>query len=83
MIARLRRAFDRCERPVSLCWFGDHVPIMPTVYENFDAPNGEVEYVFWRSGRRNPAKERELHAHGLALGWLRAAGIVRVQRTEA
>lgn len=85
MIARLRQTLDNCQRPAGLCWFGDHVPIMPAVYEKFGAPSGEVEYVltgvetgvFWVNRKANDPQERELHAHGLALGWLRAAGVVR------
>ncbi|MDR1277093.1 MAG: LTA synthase family protein [Candidatus Accumulibacter sp.] len=77
MIAQLRQSLDRCERPASLCWFGDHVPIMPSAYETLGAPNGEVEYVFWNNRKTNPGEEQGLHAHELCLSWLRAAGVVQ------
>lgn len=77
MIVKLRQVLDRCERTASLCWFGDHVPIMPSVYETFGAPNGEVEYVIWSSRNLNGSQERELYAHGLAVDWLRAVGVIR------
>ncbi len=77
MIMELREALEQCGRPASLCWFGDHVPIMPAVYERFGAPSGDVEYVFLGNQKSNTPQERELHAHGLAVGWLRAAGVVR------
>lgn len=81
MILKLRQTLDRCERPASLCWFGDHVPIMPGVYENFGAPGGLVEYVCWSNRKAGCTEERELHAHDLALGWLAATGVV-VMRAE-
>lgn len=79
MIAKLRRTLDRCERPASLCWFGDHVPIMPSVYETFGAPNGEVEYVIWSN--QNPARPRDvdLAANDLPMAWLRSAGLVALR----
>jgi hypothetical protein len=77
MIGQLCQTIEHCKRPASLCWFGDHVPIMPAVYEQFGAPSGEVEYVLVNNQKSNDPQELELHAHGLALGWLRAAGVVR------
>lgn len=76
MIAQLRQTLDHCGRPACLCWFGDHVPIMPAVYEKFGVPSGDVEYVFWGNQNSNDPQERELPAHGLAVGWLRAASVV-------
>ncbi|EXI68572.1 MAG: Phosphoglycerol transferase, alkaline phosphatase superfamily [Candidatus Accumulibacter adjunctus] len=76
MIAQLRQTLDHCGRPASLCWFGDHVPIMPAVYEEFGVPSGDVEYVLWGNRSSTAPQERELAAHDLAVGWLRAAGVV-------
>lgn len=78
MIAKLRQTLDRCERPASLCWFGDHVPIMPSVYERFGAPNGEVDYVFWSNQHtaRPRAVAGDLVANDLSMAWLRGAGLV-------
>ncbi len=79
MIAKLRQALDRCERPASLCWFGDHVPIMPSVYETFGAPDGEVEFVIWNN--QNPVRPRalDLVANDLPMAWLRGAGLVELR----
>jgi phosphoglycerol transferase MdoB-like AlkP superfamily enzyme len=75
MISRLRQTLEQCERPASLCWFGDHVPIMPAVYEIFGAPHGEVEYVLWNRQWTGCPAERKTHVHDLALDWLRIAGV--------
>lgn len=71
MIVQLRQTLENCERPASLCWYGDHVPIMPTVYGRFGEPSGDVEYVIWSNQKSNNPQERELHANCLALDWLR------------
>lgn len=76
MIASLRDVLGRCDRPGSLCWYGDHVPIMSSVYEAFGAPQGQVEYAVWNSRGTDGRREKALHAHGLGLEWLRAAGVV-------
>lgn len=44
------------QRPAGLCWFGDHVPIMPEVYRHCGLPDGNVEYVVWSN--RNTAATR-------------------------
>ena len=84
MVARLRQTLAGCGRPASLCWYGDHVPIMPEVYEAFGAPDGAVEYVLTGvetgddPGRQpaGSAEAQQLHAHDLALRWLRVVGLV-------
>lgn len=76
MVAKLRSALEESDRPASLCWYGDHVPIMPVVYDNFGKPKGDVEYVCW-SNRHSPAsRHSDLAAHDLATAWLRALGLV-------
>ena len=71
MIGKLRQILGQCERPTSLCWFGDHVPIMPTVYETFGKPNGAVEYIYWSSQNLAPSRSDYLDANELSVSWLR------------
>lgn len=78
MIAKLRQALDRCERPASLCWFGDHVPIMPSVYETFGAPNGEVECAFWKESGTCTSRAR-FASNDLPMEWLRDIGLVELR----
>lgn len=47
MIASLRGTLDKLDYPTKLCWYGDHVPIMPSVYTKFGTPAGEVDYILW------------------------------------
>ncbi|PND29939.1 capsular biosynthesis protein [Achromobacter pulmonis] len=79
MIAKLRQTLERCERPATLCWFGDHVPIMPSVYETFGAPDGEVEYVIWNNQNSVRPRVVDLAANDLPMAWLRSAGLVALR----
>ncbi len=76
MIGELRSTLEQCKQLTSLCWFSDHVPIMPTVYATFGVPNGEVEYCIWNNRKTAPKKEMDISAQKLALDWLCLAGII-------
>ena len=75
MVDQLRHTLENCGRDASLCWFGDHVPIMPSVYEEFGCPSGDVEYVIWGNCKSNVQLERDLDAHDLAMSWLRSVEV--------
>lgn len=84
MLGRLCTALEACGRPASLCWFGDHVPIMPRVYERFGTPEGQTPYLCW-ANRHLPkppppsvAAPRALHELGAA--WLGCVGLMRGTR---
>lgn len=72
MIAILRKKLEDTRRAAWLSWFGDHVPIMPHVYDIMGAPNGDTEFVLWCNASRDLPKEKRLEAHELAMGWLQA-----------
>lgn len=79
MVARLTQAFDQMSEPVSLCWYGDHVPIMPNVYDQLQRWPRDSDYLIWDSRNgwdaalRPPATEsktKPLAIHQLARAWL-------------
>lgn len=47
MVVRLTDAFDQMHTPVSLCWYGDHVPIMPGVYDRLLQWPRDSDYLIW------------------------------------
>lgn len=74
MIGQLRTTLEGCEQPASLCWYGDHVPIMPQVYRQYGVPSGEVDYVIWHN-RPCPTQPSEaLNIDQLAVKWLKLCG---------
>lgn len=77
MIGLLCKMLVGSRRRAELCWYGDHVPIMPRVYETFGAPGGEVDYVLWSShGRRSTDKPHDATASALAGLWLHGARLL-------
>lgn len=49
MIKTLQTHLAAQPHPVSLCWYGDHIPIMPHVYATFGEPDGSVPYALWNN----------------------------------
>jgi hypothetical protein len=52
MLRSLHAAFLNLDTPVELCCFGDHVPIMPNVYDILGTPDGNVPYLMWSNRHR-------------------------------
>ncbi|HNQ05418.1 MAG TPA: LTA synthase family protein [Thiobacillaceae bacterium] len=76
MLASLHRSLSQCDRAASLCWFGDHVPIMPRVYDAFGFPSGRVPFLCWSSRTLGSGMAQDLAVEDLALAWLGALGMV-------
>ena len=77
MIDNLRQALEECERPASLCWFGDHVPIMPAVYETFGVPSSATEYFIWASESKKACENKSTDSSQLGIEWLRAMNLLK------
>lgn len=79
MINYLKQALLQCNRLAGLCWYGDHVPIMPTVYDECAYPAGEVDFLCWvnrpiEESQKNSNKN--LSAHQLSANWLNMMGLM-------
>ncbi len=47
MLGNLRSHLETITTPSWLCWYGDHVPIMPQVYAALGEPDGATDYFIW------------------------------------
>lgn len=50
-----------------LCWYGDHVPIMPTTYGRLGEPNGTTDYLIWSTqqpGQKSAPRHRSVNQLG-------------------
>lgn len=82
MIGYLREALPKLNRPVVLCVYGDHPPILPEVYGWLGMPDGTTDYAIWCSQPACHAglkySDPKTHAaHDLALEMLRVGGFVK------
>jgi hypothetical protein len=55
MLQALRAALSARTRPGLLCWYGDHVPIMPAVYAHTGFADARTDYFIWHTGTRGAA----------------------------
>jgi hypothetical protein len=83
-IADLRQSLTEYDGLVGLCWYGDHVPIMPAVYQQCGYPTGEVDFFFWQN-RALTARQVEtcpkdiqgnLSVHSLSTKWISMMGLI-------
>lgn len=58
MAAMLRQQLQSMPHPSWLCWYGDHVPIMPQVYAALGEPDGRTDYFLWHNGALPGSGER-------------------------
>lgn len=76
MAGSLRDHLHASTRPGWLCFYGDHVPIMPVAYRTLGAPDGDTDYLVWgnqRQGEHVPAIDIAICELGSLL--LRQAGL--------
>jgi hypothetical protein len=80
MIGYLHEALPKLDRPVVLCVYGDHPPILPEVYAWLGMPDGTTDYAVWCSQPNEHSsctpKAKTISAHDLALTMLRTGGFV-------
>ncbi len=49
MLGNLRSYLESTSAPGLLCWYGDHVPIMPSVYAALGEPDGATDFFIWNN----------------------------------
>jgi hypothetical protein len=76
MMQQLRGYLEQNARDAWLCWYGDHVPILPSVYEQTGFADGRTDYFIWgKSTPIQPTSPSEMHVKDLASTLLRHAGM--------
>jgi hypothetical protein len=58
MAGMLGKHLAAIPQPGWLCWFGDHVPIMPGVYDSLGVPDGKTDYLIWSKDGSASAENR-------------------------
>jgi len=66
MAGILRDKISSLPRSGWLCWYGDHVPIMPSVYSIMGTPEGETDYFIWGSVDRSVKSNKQIKIEHLA-----------------
>ena len=77
MIRALRERLERSPRDGWLAWYGDHVPILPAVYDATGYADGRTDYFIWGKGRSPGAGAPvELGIEELGAALLEHAGLL-------
>lgn len=76
MVSALTTHLSQGSREALLCWYGDHVPILPRVYQATGFPDGSTDYFIWGTVRSAPVAERiDLPVEDLGVRLLEYAGL--------
>lgn len=79
MVGMLRDTLKRLPGPGWLCWFGDHVPIMPKVYKMLQAPEGKTDYCIWTKDGNSLLENRiDMRVENLGKLLLRKMGLINL-----
>ena len=81
LYAQVAATLQTGTRPGGLCLFGDHVPIMPKVYQTWGEPDGKTDYLIWSSthaGRNAVSTERVLTPAQLSFEFVRHMDLLEV-----
>lgn len=76
MLGRIHAVLEGGARPGWLCAYGDHVPILPGVYDANDFSDGRTDYFIVGTGGQMAGLDRsDIAPEELAIALLRAAGV--------
>lgn len=70
MLGTLRQQLNARPNGGLLCWYGDHVPIMPTTYARLGEPDGTTDYLIWSTqqpGETSMPRHRNVNQLGVEL----------------
>lgn len=70
MLDKLKKEWESRNRGVSLCFYGDHVPIMPNTWKTLHTPPGHVPYFCWSNRSWADPEPCLLTCNQLASAWL-------------
>lgn len=67
MIGQLMHALSHRERETLVCFYGDHVPAIPRVFEALGKPLRKSDYFIWRSHGEGPSQRADITASQLGV----------------
>lgn len=66
MLGQLRDSLLKQPRLTGLCFFGDHVPILPDVYRTLSAPDGDTDFIIWSNRATDAGVYKDMAVEDLA-----------------
>ena len=88
MIKELTQEFNNSESPISMVFYGDHIPIMPNAYKGMGVPSGKVPYFIWdnqafiKDMQDNENLKIDLRIEDLSVTWLSRVTKLKLSQTS-
>lgn len=83
MAGMLRDRLDDLPGSNWLCWYGDHVPIMPKVYAATSTPSGRTDYLLWAKDKaQGDSAHLDLKVENLSALLLQEMGLIGIEKIE-
>jgi len=57
MLNNIKSSLQASTRSGVLCWYGDHVPILPEAYGYHGTPDGTTPYVIWSTDKKQTPRQ--------------------------
>jgi len=67
MLATLTTAYAKANHETRLCFYGDHVPSMPAIFDQFDYQDNHSDYLIWHSHRTATTQQQDIRIEELAV----------------
>ncbi len=67
MIADLIQTYTQFDKPHTLCFYGDHIPSMPNIYQQLDYQGEESDYFIWQNTNTKGADSKKTHTEQMIL----------------
>jgi phosphoglycerol transferase MdoB-like AlkP superfamily enzyme len=83
MARRLRTHLMTLPGDGVLCWYGDHVPILPKVYAALGTPDGQTDYFIWSKNARGQRAASAMPIDQLATQVITAMGFPGAAETAS
>lgn len=66
MIKALTEHYQASSKETMLCFYGDHVPSMPNIYQRIAYNDDHSDYMIWHSNRSNASEQTDISIESLA-----------------
>lgn len=76
MLGLMHKAWENVDEKISLCFYGDHVPIMPVCYSHFGYPSGLVPWFCWDNYKKVKSKPENICSSVLSRTWLKGVKMI-------
>lgn len=61
MVKQLTSAYQQSDKPSTLCFYGDHIPSMPKIYQQLAYEDRDSDYFIWNNKTKKTSKQNSVN----------------------